>query len=94
MVNKITTKERLRTIRSDLDADIVNVPLQSEVYGMHPRNFVFDEFGKQLQLGHDDKEDNRGNLTTDIDSLSPNARRNMIGKQNTAQWCRMGSAYN
>ena len=42
MVNKMATKARLRPIRVNLDADIVNVPMQSEVYGMHPRNFVFD----------------------------------------------------
>ena len=29
MVNKIATKERLRPIRFNLDADIVNVPMQS-----------------------------------------------------------------
>ena len=47
MVNKITTEERLRPIRFNLDADIVNVPMQSEVYGMHPKNFVSDKFGNK-----------------------------------------------
>ena len=89
MVNKIATKERLRPIRFNLDADIVNVPMQSEVYGMHPRNFVFDKFGNKLQLGHDDKEDHRRNSTeADTDSVSPNARRKIIEQtlRNGAAW--------
>ena len=44
MVNEISTKERLRPIRFNLDADIQNVLTQSEVYGVHPKKLVFDHF--------------------------------------------------
>ena len=67
----------------------MNVPMQSEVYGMHPRNFVFDKFGKKLQLGHDDKKDHRRNSTeADTDSVSPNTRRKIIEQtpRNGAAW--------
>ena len=33
MVNEISTKEQLRPIRFNLDADIENVPVQSELHG-------------------------------------------------------------
>ena len=45
MVNDISANE----------ADTQNVPMLSEVYGMHPRKLIFDNFGYKIEPGHDEK---------------------------------------
>ena len=63
--------------------------MQSEVYGMRVRKFVFETSGNQIQLGHGDRAENRRNSTeADTDSVSPNARRLNIEQalRNGATW--------
>ena len=89
MVNEVAIKDRVTTVRFNLDSDIAYVPMQSETYGTHPRNFVFDKFGRKITLGHDEKEENRRYSTeADTDSVSPNARRMILERtlRNGAAW--------
>ena len=65
------------------EIDVIEIPAYSTIYGMHPRDFVFNKYGKMIKLDNCHQK-----LDAFISMSSPNLRRSILEHtlRNGAAW--------